>query len=71
MRFTLCVSLYAFVLVVSHGFFTPDVIPSQVTPQAVAQAYLEQAPVLPVKGDLLKFITLLSSLLGTLHVPKR
>ena len=34
-----------------HGFLTPDVIPSHVTLQAVAQRYLAQLPSFPVKGN--------------------
>ena len=55
---------------VSQGLLTPYVIPSQVTPQRVAQVYLEHVPLSALKGDTLKFIVFFSDVLGKLHLPK-
>ena len=51
----------------SHGFFTPYVIPSQVTPQRVAHVYLEQVPFSALNGDTLKFIVFFSFIFCCFH----
>jgi hypothetical protein len=57
-------------VVVAHGLETPYVIPSHVTPQLLAQLYLEQSPSVPVNGSWSKFMVPFSPDFGRLHLPK-